>query len=103
MLEIPLTNDPYQKFSVFIDDTRYDCELSFNDRMEAWTMNVSSNGEELIHGLPLLSGVNIVDQFLFFEDNVFVLNINDDTQNPTFEDIGEESKLLIVTQEEING
>lgn len=101
MIEIPLNSNPEQLFSVTINDVTYDARVILNSRTGVWTIDLSSNGSEVISGVPLLSGVDIFAQYTIPISNVYAVNLENLRQDPSRDSLGTSSKLLILTDEEI--
>lgn len=101
MIEIPLTNAPEQKFSLRIYEKSYDFVVLWNTRGSFWTISASYQGSAIIVGVPLLSGTDIFKQHNFPIENVFVVNIENGDNDPSYEGLGTSSRLFILTDEEL--
>jgi hypothetical protein len=101
MIEIPLTNDPAQTFTIAIEDVIYSLRVSFNTRAGYWTADFSTSGTPLIMGIPLLGGVDIVQQYNIPLTNMFVVNTAQPNQDATVDNLGDIVKLVLLTDEEL--
>lgn len=103
MLEIPLTNAPAQEFSITIGDNTYGLRVIFNSRGGFWSLNIAQDNLPIVNGIGLLGGVDIVKQYPINISNVFIVNLDDDTQDATVDNLGTTCKLLVLTDAELNG
>ena len=92
--EIVLTSDGSQTFNVVLDGVNYLFEVKFNTRMEYWTANISSEGIEIVNGIGLLGGVDIVQQLTDALKNLFIVNIDESKIDATDENLGTSVKLF---------
>lgn len=106
MIEIPLTNDPEQIFSVRINNLAYDFRVILNSRANngrgIWSLDISRQGVDILVGLALVSGVNLLEQHNLPISNLFVVNLDNSDQDPTKTNLGSGSKLFILSEEELN-
>jgi len=106
MIEIPLTNDPEQIFSIRLNNVNYDFRVILNSRANngrgLWTVDISRQGVDIISGLTLVSGVNIVSQYNLPFTNLFMVNLNNPELDPTKANFGTGSKLFTLSEEELN-
>lgn len=102
MLEIPLTNEPEQIFSIVANGEKFDVRVIFNSRAVLWSMSLSQNGVALVSGIALLPGVNIMEPYNLALQNVYVVNIENPGANPTFSGLGSKSRLFILNESELN-
>ena len=69
VVQIPLTNQPNQYFSITLPGDETNITLDFviiwNRVAGYWQANISQNGMELITGLPLLAGENVYTSLLY--------------------------------------
>ena len=96
MIEIPLNNYPEQFLSTVISDQTYDLRVVFNSRSKVWSICISQNGLSIVDGIGLLGGVDIFDQYNIGIKNAYVVNLDDDKQDPTAENLGYSAKLFIL-------
>lgn len=101
MLEIPLTSDPEQLFSVVINSQKYNCRVLLNSRTGTWTLSLSIGSTPVATGVPLLGGVDIFSRFNIGIKNVFVVNLESPTEDPTRSNLGSGAKLFILTDSEV--
>jgi hypothetical protein len=102
MIEIPLNNYPEQFLSTVISGQTYDLRVVFNSRSKVWSISVSQNGSAIVDGVALLGGVDIFDQYNIGIKNAYVVNLDDDKQDPTPENLGSSAKLFILEDEDLS-
>ena len=103
MIEVPLNNSPEQLFSITIDGSTYDCRVVFNTRSEVWSISFSQSGIDMVSGVALLGGVDILRQYNLPIRNAFVVNLDDPTLDATGDNLGTSAHLFILTDEEVTG
>lgn len=103
MIEIPLDSSPEQLFSINLSGEPYDCRVLLNSRTGIWTISFSKSGVDIVIGIPLLAGVDILKQYLIPITNMYVLNLDQPTLDPSKVGLGTSSKLFILTDEEVSG
>lgn len=101
MIEIPLTNDPEQLFSIVLVEETYDIRIILNSRTKVWSISFSQSGVDIIVGVALLSGVDIFDQYNLPISNLYIVNLDNSKLDPTDNNLGIVAKLFILTDEEI--
>lgn len=101
MIEIPLNSKPEQRFTIVINETKYDVRVIINSRTGIWTMDLSSQNTELVSGIALLPGVDIFEQYNLNIGKGYVVNLENPRRDPTKTGLGTNSKLFILTEEEI--
>lgn len=105
MIEIPLTNDPEQIFSIRLNGTNYDFRVILNSRANngrgLWCVDISRQGVDIISGLSLVSGVNILSQYNLPLSNLFMVNLDNPELDPTKSNLGNGSKLFMLSEEEL--
>ncbi len=104
MIEIPLGNEPEQKFSVTINEIIWDFRVLYNLRYGVWTLDISKGGEDIVLGITMLSGINIIDQYrsILDIDNMWMVNLDDNNEEATVDNLGVVAKLFVLTSEELN-
>lgn len=97
--EIPLTPNP-QRFSISLAGNQYGINLQWNRFSQAWVIDISdSNGSLLAAGIPLVTGVDLLQQYAYLEigGSLFVQTDNDTLTMPTFDNMGITSHLYFIT------
>ena len=103
MIEIPLTSAPEQLLTVTIRGNTYDCRVKINSRSGVWSISFSQFGVDIVNGVPLLAGIDILKQHNLPIDNAYVVNLDDPKLDPSSDNLGVSSKLFILTDEEVSG
>ena len=99
--EIILTSDGSQTFTIVLDGVNYSFTVSFNTRMGVWRANIATEGVILANGVTLVGGVDIVKQYTFILENLFMVNLNDPKVDATGDNLGTDVKLFKLTPEEV--
>lgn len=100
-IEIALTSDGSQKFSTVIDGTSYGFRLSYNTRMGIWTCSISVEGVDIVNGIGLLGGVDILNQFTFSLKYMFTINLDNSNVDAGPDNLGTGVRLFKLTEFEV--
>ena len=103
MIEIPLNSNPEQLFSITISGNTYDCRVILNSRTGVWTISFAQNGGDIINGVALLGGIDILDQYNIPISNAYVVNLDNPLLDPSKNNLGIIAKLFILTDAEVSG
>lgn len=103
MIEIPLTASPEQIFSILISDNVYDIRVILNSRTGVWSISFAQNGTDILNGIALVGGVDILNQFNIPITNAYVINLENPTLDPNKTNLGIVAKLFILTDDEVAG
>lgn len=96
MIEIPLSNQPEQLFSIVLNDVLYNCRVILNTRSSTWSFSLSKGSEKVIDGITLLSGINILKQYNLPLKSIFVVNIDNPKSDPTPLNLGISSRVYLL-------
>lgn len=103
MIEVPLNSNPEQLFSITLNGNTYDCRVILNSRTGVWSISFSQSGVDIVVGVSLLGGVDILNQYNIPIENAYIVNLNNTNQDPTKTNLGTVAKLFILTEEEVSG
>jgi len=103
MFEIPLTASPEQEFSITISGDVYDIRIVLNSRTGIWTIAFAQSGTDLLNGIALVGGMDILRQFNIPIANAFVINLENPDLDPSKLGLGTIAKLFILTDDEVAG
>lgn len=103
MIEIPLDSNPEQLFSITLDDNTYDIRVKLNSRVQQWSASFSQSGVDILNGVPLVGGIDILQQFNIPIENMYVVNLDDDNLDPSADNLGTVAKLFVLTDAEVSG
>ena len=103
MIEVPLNSNPEQLFSITLNGNTYDCRVILNSRTGVWSISFSQSGVDIVVGVSLLGGVDILNQYNIPIENAYIVNLNNTNQDPTKTNLGNVAKLFILTEEEVSG
>ena len=101
MIEIPLNSTPEQLFTIILDEVIYDCRVIINSRTGLWTMSIASEGVDLVNGVALVGGVDILKQHNLPINNIFLIDTNNTRLNAGVDNLGTAFRLVILTEEEL--
>lgn len=96
--EIPLTPDN-QQFDITLNNTRYKMRLLW--RADRWFLDLmDENGGEIISGIPLVTGANLLAQYRWLTPGFGLVVIADGESNapPGKDDLGYSSHLCVITE-----
>jgi hypothetical protein len=103
MIEVPLNSNPEQLFSITLNGNTYDIRVILNSRTGVWSISFSQSGVDILVGVSLLGGVDILNQYNIPIENAYVVNLDNTNQDPTKTNLGTVAKLFILTEEEVTG
>lgn len=98
MIEIPLTNDSEQLFSITLLGVVYSVRVIINSRTNQWSIALESAEGSNVLGVIMASGTNIIKPHDFPFKNMFIVNLLDDTLDPADVGLGIDSKLVIIEE-----
>jgi hypothetical protein len=101
MIEIPLNSNPEQIFSITLEGQTYDCRVTLNSRAGIWAISFSQSGTDIVNGVSLLGGVDILKQYNIPIENAYVVNLDATNQDPSKDNLGTVARLFILTEEEV--
>ena len=101
MIEIPLSNSPEQIFNINLSGENYTFRVLVNSRTGLWTLDLSQNNIDILLGVGLVGGVNILDQYNIAITNMFMINTDNPSLDPTVLNLGSVSRLFILNEEEL--
>lgn len=97
--EVPLTNTP-QKVVVDLAGVAYQLLVQWNGASACWILDINNqDGTPILQGVPLVTGVNLLDQFDYLDIGGALYAQTDGDVNvvPTFDNLGTEGHLYFVT------
>lgn len=95
LYRIPVNNVP-ERFAIDLDGNALILILRWNEEMNAWTLDVYDEitGEPLILCLPVVAGVNLLEQFDHLLPGKMAVGVaGDEHADPTLQNIGREAEL----------
>lgn len=96
---IPLANGP-QTLSISLAGTLYNLRLYWNVPAQLWLLDIASaSGTALLSGIPLVTGVDLLDQYQYlgFGGSLYAQTDNAALTPPTFDNLGVTGNLYFVT------
>ncbi len=101
--EIPLTSEP-QRFNVFLGGVEYTIRLYWNEAEQGgWIIDIknTATGEDLINGIPLVRGINLLKPYKYIGINGGLAVFSDVTNLPAgFDTLGTDVKLYFLSYDE---
>lgn len=104
MFEIPLTSDPSQTFTTTLEGQVYGFRVIYNTRYEdlgVWTFTLEQNSQTILAGIPIVLGVDLLQQYPISLKNLYAVNIENKILDATKDNLGSAVKLVLFTDEEI--
>lgn len=102
VVEIPLTPSQATMFSIVLAGVTYRMRLTYDIAQDGcWILDIAdANGELMIAGLPLVSGVNLFAQYAYMDFGGALICTTDRGAGevPTFDGLGVTSHLYFVAQ-----
>lgn len=97
--ELPLNPFP-ETFSVSINNIPYRGQTRWNSHFKAWVLSIADgDGNPLVSNLPLVQGVNLLEQLQYLEicKGLEVTMDSSNTTTPGFSDLGGDAHVYVVT------
>lgn len=97
--EIPLSPEP-QKFSIELAGVSYNLNLSWNEVVSAWVVDIADRNENpILRGIPLVGNVDLLEPYpyLNFGGQLIAQTDNDIEVPPTFNNLGSTGHLYFIT------
>lgn len=101
MLRIPINGNQYNEvFRTTIDNIQYEFYVTYNDRTKLGYMSINLPDDEgewqpLVTNLPMVAGINIVANLGLPLTDIRCINTEYPQQQPTFENYGTTSMVVI--------
>lgn len=99
--EIPLATTP-QTFLTTIGEKQYRFSIMWCNAPEAgWILDIDDpNGNPVVHGIPLVSGIDLLAQYpqFMWGGKLGMYIAGDQGNSPTFENLGSEARMYFVTE-----
>lgn len=106
MIEIPLTSDGEQKFSMLLDGMLYNFRVIYNTRANPpnglWSLSIASGGVELVNGAAMLIGGDILSPVNIGLKNLFMINTTESSEDATADNLGTAVRLYHLTDAEVS-
>lgn len=95
LYKIPLTS-VQQELDIDLGDATYHLRFTYNKIAGAWYLDVyDADGNPLVLGTPLVTGANILDQYLYkgFGGILTLYTDGDADHMPSLDELGEHTKV----------
>ena len=101
MLEIKLTSEPAQLFTIPLNGASYGMRVIYNTRAKMWTIDISRAGVDLVTGVPLIICGDILRPYPVELSGLYVVNVASTGLDATAFNLGTDVKLYHILPEEI--
>ena len=101
MLEIPLTSDGEQIFTITLDEILYEIRVLYNTRLVLWAMDISSDGNTIVSGIALVTGGNLMSAYNVGPTNLYLVNTTGSNDDAGPDNLGTDIRLFQLTDEEV--
>ncbi|UQS95089.1 hypothetical protein Pam3_18 [Pseudanabaena phage Pam3] len=101
MIELEVLDESKQKFSVILNDRRVTIELWYNTTNDRWSFSLALDGDNVVTGRRLVTGVDLLAPFGLGIGALFLLSENGEPPTRANLPLGL-VKLYHATQEEID-
>jgi len=98
---IPLSQNYSSIFTIDIEGETYQFKVIYNSRFGNWSFNIIKNDIEIITGVSMILGTDIVGQFNLGIGILFMADLDQTNLDATAFDIGTRIVLVRATEEEI--
>jgi hypothetical protein len=101
--EIPLTNEPSQRFEIELDNNRYFFLVKYNYQGEIWSLTIEDFIGILIEGICMLPGRNILSPHPDIESKIgqiWLVDLDEKDTDPDGDNLGTKIKMIYYTPEE---
>lgn len=96
--EIPLEPTPHT-FAVTLAGVEYRLTVKWNERASCWVLDIATSlGAALVTGVPLVTGVDLLEQHrhLGIGGSLYAQTDDDPNAVPTFDNLGSNGHLFFV-------
>jgi len=102
MIEIPLTSEAEQIFTIELNSVVFSFRVIYNTRLGIWSADISSGGNELVNGVALVTGLDIMAPYNIGLTNLYVINIAVNNAEANSSNLGTDVRLYQLTDEEVS-
>lgn len=99
IFEIPL-NAQSQRFACELAGATYNLQIVWNAKSNCWVLDINdADNEPLMRGIPLVTGLDLLQQYAYFELGGFMLTMTDAAPDvpPTYQNLGGSGHLYFIT------
>jgi len=101
MIEVPLSSDPEQKFTIALNSVLYTFRVYYNSRANLWALDISLGTVALINGIALTIGDDIMSPYVSGPERLYMINITDSSLDADATNLGTDVKLFQLTAGEV--
>lgn len=103
ILELPLTPDPSQTFSIDIAGSKYRFDVKYNDRAGVWTFDLylDETDAPILLGVPIVTGVEILEPYNLEIGQLLAVDQSSQALDATSEDLGTRVVLYWMSDDEV--
>ena len=85
MIQIEIIDEPKQKFSLILNSRRVTFELWYSVFNDRWSLDLSIDGDKVLHGRKIVTGIDLLEAFDFGIGVIFAWS--NGNQAPTRENL----------------
>lgn len=101
MLELPITNDPAQRFVSQLGEKKYQFDIQYNSRSGIWTFGMAEeNGDTLLAGRAMVLGADLLLPFNLGIGRLFMVDYMGTGKDATADDLGTRVGMVWVAEGE---
>lgn len=103
IVELPLTSDPSQSFTVQLGDVKYYVAARYNDRNGVWTLDLSDDAtrQPIITGMAIVLGVDLLDAYNLGIGRLIAVDGSSMSEDATASDLGVRVALYWLSPDEV--
>lgn len=99
MIEIPLTSEGEQIFSTKILGNTYGFRVVYSNRSKTWSLDITPQTGDPVFGIVLVGGVNLISEHNLPINNLWMVNIDNPSLDPSSDNLGTSCKLIVMEGE----
>lgn len=102
IIELPLTPDPSQRFTVQLGRVKYELYVKFNSRSGVWTFDLAivNTKAVLLQSVPIVLGADLLLPYNFDLGRLIAVDTSNRSRDAAAEDLGTRVKLVWFSVEE---
>ena len=102
IIELPLSPDPSQRFTVQLGRVKYDFYVKFNSRSGVWTfdLSVASTKAVLLQSVPIVLGADLLEPYNLDIGRLIAADTSNRGRDAAADDLGTRVKLFWFSVEE---
>lgn len=105
IIQLPLTSDPVQDFTINLGGQQWELLIRFNDRGQFWTMDITDYNSQaaLVLGIPILLGCDLLAPYILGNGAMAAVDTNGLGQDAGPDDLGTRVLVYWYSPDEVAG